>query len=121
MTWGEKLRAGGKMTTVTASLQRDVDKYQVPITGPLPLASPDTLSPAHTGHAASVEVREGRGSLSGALARDVPHAGISERNDSGETIVRRHSFTCGGDCGKCRQIEGAIQVNYITSEINLTH
>ena len=30
MTWGEKLRAGSKMTTVTAGLQRDVDKYQVP-------------------------------------------------------------------------------------------
>ena len=30
LTWGDRLRSGGKMTAITAGLQRDVDKYQVP-------------------------------------------------------------------------------------------
>ena len=27
--WGDKLRSGGRVTAVTAGLQKDVDKYQV--------------------------------------------------------------------------------------------
>ena len=33
LTWGDRLRSGGKVTTITAGLQRDVDKYQVHTVG----------------------------------------------------------------------------------------
>lgn len=29
LTWGDKLRSEGKMTAISAGLQRDIDKYQV--------------------------------------------------------------------------------------------
>ena len=33
LTWGDRLRSGVKVTTITAGLQRDVDKYQVHTVG----------------------------------------------------------------------------------------
>ena len=136
LTWGDRLRSGGKMTAITAGLQRDVDKYQVPYQSALswrklcPSPSHSTLPPPPSLHsppspltppgtAASAEVREGRGLVSGALARDVPHAGVSSRNHAGEALVWRHSHARGRHRQQCRQTERAVQVRVWNMEFQM--
>ena len=57
VTWGDKLRSGGKVTPITAGLQKDIDKYQVHTYSNM---SPSSCpSPPPPGYAASTEVCEG--------------------------------------------------------------